>query len=224
MGSVRSDKMPLWLTVILHLRKGADRCMAFSLQSSSLPLPSEVIKTVTSWQCKHSLFIMKEENHSVCGLWPCQDWAQLCMGLGTRRAHSSRNWHGLNMRGIAGRQGGRGHGTHHAKARRARHVQAFAWPIGRGLPKPIPMHGFIVYPFINSSILSPTHCPSTHSSHPVCQLILGNHYVQSPGVNTSKKILKIKGIIFGRLQYCLHIYIHTTHTYIPYTYNLYMHI
>lgn len=71
---------------------------------------------------------------------------------------------------------------------------------------------FILYPLIHSSILSPTHCPSTHSNHPVGQLILGNHYVQSPGINTSKKILKIKGIIlFTIYTYISHTHIYHTH-------------
>lgn len=129
-------------------------------------------------------------------------------GTGNRRAPSSRNWHVPNMRGFVGSQGGRGHRTHHDKARRARHVQTFVWPVSTEPPEPIPTHAFIVYPRIHSSILSPTHYPSTHSSHPVCQLILGNHYVQSPGRNTSKKILTIKGIIlFTIYTYIPHVYI-----------------
>lgn len=155
---------------------------------------------------------MRRKRITVCVVYDLVKTESASFGTGDRRASSSGNWHVPNMRGFVGSQGGRGHKTHRAKARRARHVQTFAWPVSTELPEPIPMHMFIIYPLIHSSILSPTHCPSTHSNHPVGQLILGNHYVQSPGINTSKKILKIKGIIlFTIYTYISHTHIYHTH-------------
>lgn len=103
-------------------------------------LPSMVIRSTSPWHMTHSS--LWEGKESQCGPWPCRYWAQLCMGLGTRKVPSSRTgmystWEALQLvKEERDKEEVNRDRAYHGKASRAKHVQAFAWPVGQSYQNP----------------------------------------------------------------------------------------